>query len=47
MYKENPEANNEKIMKEVIEETNKYLSQTLNKEVSNSGCTLLTVLIRE
>lgn len=34
-------------MKEVIEETNKYLSQTLNKEVSNSGCTLLTVLIRE
>ena len=34
-------------MKYVIEETNKYISQAMSKEVTNSGCTLLTILIRD
>lgn len=34
-------------MKVTIEETNKHLSQVMSKEVANSGCTLLCILIRD
>lgn len=34
-------------MQDIIEDTNKALCQGMQKEVSNSGCTLLAILIRD
>lgn len=34
-------------MKNVIAETNKHILSTLPKEVANSGCTLLCVLVQD
>lgn len=34
-------------MKNAIEETNRLLNVSLQKEIANSGCTLLSILIRD
>jgi len=35
------------MMRNAILETNKYICQNFQKEVTNSGCTLISILIRD